>query len=87
MYKVGAYTKPTEENGFDYWTLDIDFHSDDSPREDHGAVVQVCGESLSQCMLKAKIICMILNSEGMAMAEVLVKLLDMSKITFEKISH
>ena len=85
MYKIGSYIKPTEENGYDYWTLDIDFEcTDDSGRSDHGGIIQVHGDSLSQCMLKAKFMCLVLNSEGMTMAEVLVKLLDVSKITFEK---
>ncbi len=85
MYRIGAHTKPTEENGYDYWTLDIDFHcTDDSGRPDHGGIIQINGDSLSQCLLKAKFACLVLNSEGMTMAEVLIKLLDVSKITFEK---
>lgn len=84
VYKIGSYTKPTKENGYDYWTLDIDFETDDSGRPDHGGIIQIHGETLSQCMLKAKFMCLVLNSGGMTMAEALVKLLDVSRITFEK---
>jgi len=85
MYKVGNFWKPTEENGHDYWTLDIDFvDTENSGRPEHGALLQIHGESMSQCLLKAKHICIVLNSEGFTTAEVLVKLLDVSKITFEK---
>ncbi len=82
MYNVGNFCKPTEENGHDYWTVDIDFNNtDDSGRTDHGAIIQIHGETLSQCMLKAKFVCLLLNTEGMTVAESLVKLLDVAKIT------
>lgn len=81
MYRIGNFWEPTDKNGADYWTLDIDFcDSNDSGRPDHGAIIQIHGESLSQCLLKARFICITLNSEGMSQAEVLVKLLDMATV-------
>lgn len=80
MYKIGLATAPVGDEVI--WTLGIDYHKpeDNYPLLDHGAQIQIHGDSLSTCMVKAQVICDALNSEGIPLIEVLVQLLERSKV-------
>ena len=55
------------------------------PLGEHGAQIQIHGASLAVCLLKAKLMCDILNTKELAVVEVLVNLLDMSKVTAKEL--
>lgn len=83
-YSIGRLWKP--DDGETTWTLDIDFDNKDEfgkeqdGRVNHGAIIVVHGDSPSHCMLKAKFICNMMNSEGMQVAEVLTHVMELAKV-------
>lgn len=81
MYKIGKAWKPGElDKDADHWTLDIDYVKEEKDAlQEHGAIIQIHGTSLSICMLKAKFICEMLNEDIFHGCEVFVDLLEMAK--------
>lgn len=82
MYKIGKAWEPGEfDKNADHWTLDIDYvKEDEDALQEHGAIIQIHGTSLSICMLKAKFICEWLNEDVFHGCEVFVDLLEMAKM-------
>ncbi len=80
MYKIGSAILPEKDETI--WALDIDYYppSDEYPLIQHGAQIRVHGDSLSACLLKANVICEALNSEGIALVEVLTQLLEHARV-------
>lgn len=85
MYKVGLTTAP--EDGESIWTLGIDYHAPEKeyPLVNHGEQISVHGASLSICLFKAKIICDVLNCNDLAIVEILINLLEVSKVTAKEL--
>ena len=82
MYKIGKAWKPGEfEEHADHWTLDIDYVKEEKDAlQEHGAIIQIHGTSLSICLVKAKFICEMLNDDIFHGCEVFVDLLEMAKM-------
>ena len=81
MYKIGCPHRPGELEDSDYWTLDIDYEQEDRDAlKPHGAIIQIHGDSLSVCMLKAKFICDLLNVNEFHGAEIFTQLMELAKV-------
>jgi hypothetical protein len=85
MYKIGYAWKPGELENSDCWTLDIDYVQEEKDTlKDHGAIIQIHGESLSACMLRGRFICDLLNNDEFHSCEIFVQLLELAKVMFDK---
>ena len=81
MYKIGCAWRPGELEDSDYWTLDIDYVQEERDAlKEHGAIIQIHGESLSTCMVRAKFICLTLNDDGFHGVEIFTQLMEMAKV-------
>jgi len=81
MYKIGYAWRPNELENSDYWTLDIDYVQEERDAlKEHGAIIQVHGETLSICMVKAKFICLTLNDDGFHGVEIFTQLMELAKV-------
>jgi len=81
MYKIGYAWRPGELEDSDYWTLDIDYVQEDRDAlKDHGATIQIHGETLSACMVRAKFICLTLNDDGFHGVEIFTQLMELAKV-------
>lgn len=81
MYKIGYAWEPGELENSDYWTLDIDYEQEEKDAlQSHGAIIQINGDSLSACMLRGKLICDLLNNDGVHSVEVFVQLMELAKV-------
>jgi len=82
MYKIGKAWEPGEfEEKTDFWTLDIDYEPNEKDAlKQHGAIIQIHGETLSACMLRAKFICDLLNVNEFHVAENYVQLMELGKM-------
>ena len=79
MYKIGYATRPSKDH--DLWKLDIDYHDNgEDGRTNHGAIIIVHGNSLSECMVKASWICEIFNHDDIRATELFVRMLEMAKV-------
>ena len=82
MYKIGKAWEPGEfQEGTDFWMLDIDYEKEERDAlQSHGAIMQIHGESLSACMLRAKLICDLLNEDAVHGVEIFVQLMELAKV-------
>ncbi len=80
MYIVGQAYDPKDNEDADRWTLEIHRISDEDINDiRHYGCIQIYEDSLDLCLLKAKIICNVLNDKGFAGAETMVKKLNMEQ--------
>lgn len=81
MYKIGYAWEPGKLKNSDYWTLDIDYVREERDAlTEHGAIIQIHGDSLSACMLRAKLVCDVLNADAVHSAELFVNLMELAKV-------
>lgn len=78
-YNISTAYKPGTLENSDYWTLDIDYESENSVVESHGAIMQIHGTSLSACMIKARFICDMLNEDVFKGIEASINLMELAK--------
>ena len=80
MYIVGQAYDPTVELDASCWSIEIhNIMEDESGTKSHWACILIYADTMDLCLLKAKIICDMLNSKGFAGAEMMVKKLCASK--------
>ena len=81
MYKIGYAWRPGALEDSDYWILDIDYVPEDRDAlKEHGAIIQVHGETLSACLLRAKFICLTLNDDPFHAVEIFAQLMELAKV-------
>ena len=81
MYKIGYAWRPGTLDDNDYWSLDIDYVQEERDvLQDHDGIMQIHGETLSACLLRAKFICLTLNDDPFHAVEIFAQLMELAKV-------
>ena len=80
MYIVGQAQNPEDSKDADCWTLEIHRVSDTDINDiEHLGCIEIHEDTLDLCLLKAKIICNVLNDNGFVGAETMVRKLNLEQ--------